>query len=67
VRRSTVYDRRRQAATTTPPAKRVSGGNSKPPQWLDVDWVLAQLAQTGSAVVERFRPFVEAGRDQPAP
>jgi REP element-mobilizing transposase RayT len=46
---------------------RASVGLVEAPAWLDTDWILSQFGDTRPVATERFRRFVESGRDQPAP
>jgi putative transposase len=37
------------------------------PQWLATDWLLAGFGSRRRAAIERYRAFVEAGKNQPSP
>jgi len=46
---------------------RATAGFKKPESWLMVDWLLSSFSARKSLAIKRYREFVAAGRNQPAP
>ena len=45
---------------------RATAGHSRPPGWLNTEWLLSVFAKTRRVATKRYRNFVAAGKNQPA-